>query len=74
MDSLDWKLKVLDRRFGVLPLTALEKPGPIDDFKADLISAGISPDRRSQKTTDFIGGPPGDRTQDTVIKSHVLYH
>src|SRR5258708_1587042 len=21
-----------------------------------------------------IGGPPGDRTQDTVIKSHVLYH
>jgi hypothetical protein len=19
-------------------------------------------------------GPPGDRTQDTVIKSHVLYH
>ena len=20
------------------------------------------------------GGPPGDRTQDTVIKSHVLYH
>jgi integrase len=40
MDSLDWKLKVLDRRFGVLPLTALEKPGPIDDFKADLIGAG----------------------------------
>jgi hypothetical protein len=21
-----------------------------------------------------VGGPPGDRTQDTVIKSHVLYH
>jgi hypothetical protein len=21
-----------------------------------------------------ISGPPGDRTQDTVIKSHVLYH
>jgi hypothetical protein len=21
-----------------------------------------------------IGGPPGDRTRDTVIKSHVLYH
>lgn len=20
------------------------------------------------------GGPPGDRTRDTVIKSHVLYH
>jgi integrase len=40
MDSLGWKLKVLDRRFGTLPLTALEKPGPIDDFKADLIAAG----------------------------------
>lgn len=40
MDSLDWKLKVLDRRFGALPLTALEKPGPIDDFKAELIGAG----------------------------------
>ena len=40
MDSLDWKLKVLDRRFGALPLTALEKPGPIDDFKAELIRAG----------------------------------
>lgn len=39
MDSLGWKLNVLDRRFGHLPLTALEKPGPIDDFKADLISA-----------------------------------
>ena len=22
----------------------------------------------------LIGGPPGDRTRDTVIKSHVLYH
>jgi hypothetical protein len=22
----------------------------------------------------FNGGPPGDRTRDTVIKSHVLYH
>ena len=21
-----------------------------------------------------VGGPPGDRTQDSVIKSHVLYH
>ena len=39
MDSLNWKLKVLDRRFGKLPLTALEKPSPIDDFKTDLIVA-----------------------------------
>ncbi len=42
MDSLGWKLKVLDRRFGGWPLAAMEKPGPIDDFKADLISAGKS--------------------------------
>ncbi len=26
------------------------------------------------KATVSIGGPPGDRTRDTVIKSHVLYH
>lgn len=24
--------------------------------------------------SELVGGPPGDRTQDTVIKSHVLYH
>ena len=29
---------------------------------------------RDPKPPDFIGGPPGDRTRDTVIKSHVLYH
>jgi hypothetical protein len=23
---------------------------------------------------EFIGGPPGDRTQDHLIKSQVLYH
>src|SRR3989442_3062520 len=28
----------------------------------------ISPDRRSRKTPNFIGGTPGDRTRDTVIK------
>ena len=27
-----------------------------------------------RKILGKIGGPPGDRTQDTVIKSHVLYH
>ena len=27
-----------------------------------------------RKLLGKVGGPPGDRTQDTVIKSHVLYH
>lgn len=39
MDSLSWKLKLIERRFGSLPLLALEKPGPIEDFKTDLIEA-----------------------------------
>ena len=26
------------------------------------------------KLSGKFGGPPGDRTRDTVIKSHVLYH
>jgi integrase len=39
MDSLGWKLKVIERRFGALAITALEKPGPIEDFKTDLIEA-----------------------------------
>jgi hypothetical protein len=29
---------------------------------------------KSGKFLGKIGGPPGDRTRDTVIKSHVLYH
>jgi integrase len=37
MDSLGWKLQVIERRFGTLPITALQKPGPIEDFKTDLI-------------------------------------
>ena len=39
MDSLGSKLNVLERCFGPLPLTDLEKPGPIEDFKGDLIEA-----------------------------------
>ena len=27
-----------------------------------------------RKLLGNLSGPPGDRTQDTVIKSHVLYH
>ena len=39
MDALGSKLNVLERRFGSFPLTDLEKPGPIEDFKTDLIEA-----------------------------------
>jgi integrase len=39
MDSLDSKLNVIRRRFGAMELTALEKPGPIEEFKTDLIEA-----------------------------------
>ena len=27
-----------------------------------------------RKNTRIVGGPPGDRTRDTLIKSQVLYH
>ena len=38
--ALKSRMAVLRRRFGVLPLTALEKPGPIEEFKSDLQGAG----------------------------------
>ena len=34
---------------------------------------GTRPGRRCNEISKR-GGPPGDRTRDTVIKSHVLYH
>ena len=40
METLGPKLDVLDRRFGALALRELERPGPIDDFKSDLVEAG----------------------------------
>ena len=40
MDSLGERLNVIQRRLGALPLRDLERPGPIDDFKSDLIEAG----------------------------------
>jgi len=36
-------------------------------------SASSRPTEITQ-TVGLVGGPPGDRTRDTVIKSHVLYH
>ena len=37
--ALKSRMNVLKRRFGDLPLTALEKPGPIENFKSDLQGA-----------------------------------
>jgi hypothetical protein len=37
-------------------------------------SAEESADNEPTSNELEVGGPPGDRTQDTVIKSHVLYH
>jgi len=45
-------------------------PNGVD--RADSESAS---DSKVRQPNDFeAGGPPGDRTRDTVIKSHVLYH
>jgi len=43
MDSDKSRLAVLDRQFGSLPLSALEHPGPIEDFRADLLTKGLKP-------------------------------
>ena len=43
MDTLSHRLGVIERRFGSTPLAALEKPGPIEDFKADLVKQGLAP-------------------------------
>lgn len=37
METLGPKLDFLERRFGTLPLRELERPGPIEDFKSDLV-------------------------------------
>jgi hypothetical protein len=37
-------------------------------------SGGPKSDNLSREEGLEFGGPPGDRTRDTVIKSHVLYH
>ncbi len=37
-------------------------------------SAPTVEERKSCVCLDYYSGPPGDRTRDTVIKSHVLYH
>jgi len=45
---------------------------PNDAARADSKSAS---DSKARQDNDLkVGGPPGDRTRDTVIKSHVLYH
>ena len=41
-DSLKSKMRILTKRFGNLPLKALELPGPIEAFRADLVRRGRS--------------------------------
>ena len=43
LDGLRQRLGVIQRRFGRVPLTTLELPGPIEDFKADLLKKGLAP-------------------------------
>ena len=43
LDSLEDRLRVIQRHFGTTPLSALELPGPIEDFKAELKAKGRAP-------------------------------
>ena len=43
LDGLQDRLGVIQRRFGQVPLTALELPGPTEDFKTDLLKKGLAP-------------------------------
>ena len=45
--------------------------GTVARFDADSLRQRVA---HLQKHSEKFGGPPGDRTRDTVIKSHVLYH
>ena len=43
--------------------------------KTETANPLLSTDDNDQHRNELeSGGPPGDRTRDTVIKSHVLYH
>lgn len=42
MDSARNRIDRIEERFGTLPLSALEKPGPIEDFKSDLMDDGLA--------------------------------
>jgi hypothetical protein len=39
-----------------------------------VISFGLQITNHESLITNAVGGPPGDRTRDTLIKSQVLYH
>ena len=43
MDSDQSRLDILKAQFGHLPLSALERPGPVEDFRADLLARGLKP-------------------------------
>ena len=44
-----------------------------------IISGTVAPvdttsKKKTRRVSNVVGGPPGDRTRDTLIKSQVLYH
>jgi len=43
MDSLGQRLDRIRARYGDRPLSDLEQPNPIEDFKAELMAAGLTP-------------------------------
>ena len=51
-------------------LIAARSASFFDEKTSDEFDAG----EKFAEQSDLDGGPPGDRTRDTVIKSHVLYH
>ena len=72
MDALGSKLNVLERRFGSFPLTDLEKPGPIEDFKTDLIEGGqgqldSQPIPGPTQTHDRLGYRPGADEEEPLL-------
>jgi hypothetical protein len=53
--------------------TSASQSGPNTETK--IANPPVSSDDNALEGNDLeSGGPPGDRTRDTVIKSHVLYH
>jgi hypothetical protein len=57
-----------------VPISSVGKEDPTNNKKRNYEFDGVC---RMTKEIDAAladGGPPGDRTRDTVIKSHVLYH
>ena len=62
------------RRFAEAMKRAIGSPRRKPAGRSQIGPTGSSRPTALTKNPNFISGPPGDRTRDTVIKSHVLYH